>query len=384
MTRRCKAYSTWVLVLMLLLMAGCGKQQAAKPPQEVAVKAIQVIQQDTPVTYEFVGEVEAKDEVQIRANVSGTIIEKLVKGGDSVYKGQPLFRIDSRQYQAASLNNQAQLAEAEAALSRVRRDVARYQSLADQQAIARQVLDNVLAEEQQAEARVSACQARVQQASNDLGDTLVVSPIDGKIDMKDLSVGNFVQAGQTVLANISSGGPVRVKFNMSENEYLRFARMGQGNANSTWGQDLKLILSDGNQYPLTGRVDQIDRGLAQQTGTLTLKALFENPQNLLVPGMFTHVVAAGEIRQGALLIPQRAVQELLGKTFVTVVAEGEKSETRAVKLGPKVGNLWIVEEGLTVQDRVVVEGFMKTQPGTPLKVSMIGIDDLNIPEASGR
>lgn len=368
-----------VSAALMVLVTGCSKQQAARPQQTVSVKAMQVIQQDTPVTYEFVGEVEAKDEVQIKAKVSGNIVEKMVNGGDIVQKGQALFRIDSRQYAASSLNNQAQLAEAEAALSRTRRDVARYKQLAAQNAVAQQVLDNILAEEEQAEARVTASRARLQQADVDLDDTLVVAPLSGKVDIKDLSVGNYVQAGQTVLATVSSADPVRVKFSMSENEYLRFARMGQG-TNTDWGQNLKLVLSDGSQYPLTGRVEQVDRVLAQQTGTLTLKAAFPNPEKLLVPGMFARLQAVGETRQGALLIPQRAVQELMGKTFVTVVAEGDKAETKVVKMGPRVGSLWVVEEGLTVQDRVVVEGLVKTQPGTQLQVTMIGQADLNIPE----
>ncbi|MGI6093637.1 MAG: efflux RND transporter periplasmic adaptor subunit [Negativicutes bacterium] len=364
------------VLITSLLAAGCGKKQSAPASQEVAVKAIQVIQQDTPITYEFIGEVEAKDEVQIRSNVSGTIIDKMVKGGEVVYKGQPLFRIDGRQYHSMALNTQAQLAEAEAALSRIRRDVARYRTLAEQNAIAEQVLDNILAEEQQAVARVEAYRAAAARAEIDLGDTLVVAPMDGKIDMKDLSVGSYVVAGSTVLATMSSSEQVRVKFNMSETEYLKFARMGQGN-NDNWGQEMKLILSDGSQYPFSGKIEQIDRALANQTGTMTLKALFDNPERLLVPGMFARVQTIGETRVGALMIPQRAVQELIGKTLVTVVGEGDKAEQRVVKMGPRIGSMWVVEEGLTAQDRVVVEGIVKTQPGMQLKVTMIGPDDLN-------
>ncbi|WP_312202986.1 efflux RND transporter periplasmic adaptor subunit [Anaerospora hongkongensis] len=366
-------------VLLLFVTTGCSKQQAARPPQEVTVKAMQVIQKDTPVTYEYVGEIVAKDEVQIQARVSGNIARKLVKGGDTVRAGQPLFEIDNRQYTASVADVQAQVAQAQASLSNIRRDVTRYQSLAAQGGIAAQTLDTSLAQAEQAQAQVDAYQAKLAQANNDLTDTVIVSPVDGRIGVGELSVGRYVQAGSTVLATVSSVDPVQVRFSMSENEYLKFARMG--NSPDAWGQNLKLLLSDGSAYPIAGHLEQIDRGMANQTGTLTMKAAFENPQHLLVPGMFARIVTVGENKIGALLIPQRAVQELLGKTFVTVVGADNKAETRAVKMGPKVGSLQVVEEGLTGQEVIVVEGFAKAQPGSPLKITMIGPDDLNIPVA---
>ncbi|XER13970.1 Multidrug efflux pump subunit AcrA [Sporomusa aerivorans] len=366
-------------VLFLVVTAGCSKQQSARPPQEVAVKAMQVIQQDTPVTYEFVGEIIAKEEVPIKAQISGNISQKLIKGGDNVRAGQPLFEIDQRKYSAAVADAQAQVAQAQASLSNIRRDVARYQSLANQGGIAVQTLDTSVSQAEQAQAQVNAYQAKLDQAKNDLADTTVVSPVDGRIGVGELSVGTYVQAGSTVLATVSTVDPIQVRFSMSENEYLKFARMGS--SPDAWGQNLKLMLSDGTEYPLTGHLEQVDRGLANQTGTLAMKAAFANPNQLLVPGMFAKIVAIGEKRQGAILIPQRAVQEMLGKTFVTVVGANSEAVSKPVKLGPKIGNLQIVEEGLTVQDVVVVEGFAKAQPGSPLKVSMIGLNDLNIPVA---
>ncbi len=369
----------WLAVLLLLVTTGCSKQQAARPPQEVAVKAMQVIQKDTPVTYEYVGEIVPKDEVQIQTRVSGNISRKLVKGGDTVRAGQPLFEIDNRQYTSSVADAQAQVAQAQASLSNIRRDVTRYQSLAAQGGIAAQTLDTSLAQAEQAQAQVEAYQAKLIQANNDLTDTVIVSPVNGRIGVGELSTGRYVQAGSTVLATVSTVDPVQVRFSMSENEYLKFARMG--NSPDAWGQNLKLLLSDGSAYPLAGHLEQIDRGMANQTGTLTMKAAFDNPQQLLIPGMFARIVAVGENRTGAMLIPQRAVQEMLGKTFVTVAGADNKAETRAVKLGAKIGSLQIVEEGLTGQEVIVVEGFAKAQPGSPLKITMIGPDDLNIPVA---
>jgi membrane fusion protein (multidrug efflux system) len=369
----------WFMALALIVATGCSKQQTARPPQQVAVKAMQVIQKDTPVTYEYVGEVVAKDEVPIKAQVSGNIARKFVKGGDTVSAGQPLFEIDQRQYLAAVADARAQVAQAQASLSNIRRDVTRYQSLAAQGGIAAQALDTSLSQAEQAQAQVNAYQAKLDQANNDLSDTLVVSPVDGRIGVGELSVGGYVTAGSTVLATVSTVDPVQVRFSMSENEYLKFARLGS--SPDSWGQNLKLVLSDGSEYPVSGHLEQIDRGLANQTGTLAMKAAFANPNQLLVPGMFARIVAIGENRTGALLIPQRAVQEMLGKTFVTAVGANSEAVTKPVKLGPKIGNLQVVEEGLTAQDVIVVEGFAKAQPGSPLEVTMIGLDDLNIPVA---
>ncbi|MDF2565257.1 MAG: acrA 1 [Massilibacillus sp.] len=364
------------VIFMALAMAGCSKQQANQAPPPVKVNAMQVVQQDTPVTYEFVGQVIAKNEVQIRAKVSGNIVEKMVTGGDNVTQGQPLFHIDRRQYEAALLESQGQLAQAEAVLSNSHLDTVRYQTLADQQAIAPQVLDTALSSERQNTALVNTNRARTQKAEVDLQDTLITAPFSGQIDVNDLSIGSFVQAGQTVIATLSSIDPIFIQFSMSENEYLHFSKLGRGTSPAEWGNNLKLILSDGTQYPLAGHIEQVDRGMTQDTATLTMKAAFDNPQGLLMSGMFARVVAQGELRPGALLIPQRAVQQLLGKTFVTIVGEDNKAETRPVKLGPRVNNLCVVEEGLTTTDRIVVEGFAKTPSGTLLSVEMIDPNEL--------
>ncbi len=362
-------------VLVAATVAGCGGKQA-QPAQAVAVKATKVVKRDTPVTYEYVGQVIAKNEVQIRAKVSGNITAKMVNGGATVTEGQPLFQIDRRQYETALLTAQATLAQSEATLANSRLDTIRYQKLAAQQAIAKQALDTQLSAEAQHAAVVAANQARVQQAANDLSDTLIVAPFSGRIDVKDPAVGSYVTAGSTVLATISTVDPVFVQFSLSETEYLKFTRMGSVSATGEWGKNLTLLLSDGTKYPLAGQIEQIDRGLNTETGTLTIKASFANPQKILIPGMFARITAQGEMRSGALLVPERAVQEMLGKTFLTVVGEGDKAESKAVKMGPKVGTMWIVEEGLSEGDIIVVEGFAKAPPGTALKVAMIAPEDI--------
>ena len=372
-------FMIFTFLISMVAVSGCSPQAGKPPQQAVEVKAMQVVQKDTPITYEFVGAVEAKNEVQIRARVSGVIVDKLVTGGAAVFAGQPLFRIDSRQYQANLLTTQAQAAQSEAAVARSRQDVARYNQLASNQAIAQQVLDNAIAEERQNAAAAQANWSRVQQAENDMQDTNILSPLSGRIDLNDLSVGSFVQAGSTIMATISSVDPVMVKFSMSESEYLQFARMKNGSSPLEWGNDLKLVLSDGSEYPLPGKIEQVDKGLATGTGTINFKAAFSNPGKFLVPGMFARIILPGEVRSKALLIPQRAVQQLLDKTVVTVIGENDKTEMRAVKMGARVGAMWVVEEGVTVGDRIVVEGFLKTPPGTAVSIVMIGPDELQTP-----
>lgn len=364
-----------VTVALAVSLTACGNKQAAMQPKQVPVLTMHVIQKDTPMVYEFVGEVEARDEVPIKANVSGTVIAKHVKGGEYVTKGQPLFTIDARQYEATTWNARAQLADARATLSRVQRDVARYETLASQNAIARQTLDNIRAEEQQALAQVEARSASLNQAEVDLNDTLVRSPIDGKLDTKDISIGTYAKLGDTVLATVSSTDPVRVKFSISENEYIKLVQARQ-NLKTATSRDLELTLSDGTVYKYKGKVEQVDRALSSNTGTLTIKAVFDNPDGLLVPGMFARLKAQGDVRPNALLVPQKAVQELLDKTFISVVNAEGKSEMRAVKMGARIGNLWLVESGLQAGDVIIVEGFQKAPTGTPVAAKEITLEEL--------
>lgn len=351
--------------------------QTAASQQAVTVKAMQVMQRDTPVNSEFVGVVKSKSEVKIMSKVAGNIVAKMVNGGDTVVQGQPLFRIDNKQYQSAVNSAQASLRKAQSALNNTQREVVRYRKLASIDGVARQTLDTYEAQAEQDAADVAACQATLQQALEDEADTLIVSPVNGRIDINDLNIGDYAAAGSTVLATVASMDPVWVQFSMSENEYLDFAQQGKGSLPDELRDNLKLTLGNGTEYPLSGRIEQIDKGIDDATGTITMKALFDNPDKLLIPGMFAKVTAQGAVRKGAILIPQRAVKELLDSTTVIVVKEDNTAESRTVKLGEKIGNLWIVKDGLQADERIIVEGIDKVKQGTTLSVSMIGPDDLS-------
>lgn len=379
--KRRKAGSVALAILLgfSALVAGCGGDQAAQGPKATPVKAMQVIQKDAPLAFEYAGQVQGKDEVKIQARVSGNVVEKMVAGGEYVHKGQPLFRIDSRPYESALLSAQAELAKSQANLNNSRIDTQRYRELLAADAISEQSVTTQESVEQQNESVVNSNRALVKKAQDDLNDTVIVSPLDGRMDVNDVSIGTYVQAGSTALATVGSIDPVFVQFSMSENEYLKLAELQASGASvGGWGSNVSITLSNGTKYPVNGSVAQVDRSLADNSGTLTIKALFANPDSILIPGMFARIKIEGEVIPGAILIPQRAVQQLLDKSFVTVVGAEDKAETRPIKLGEKVGSFWIVEEGLTVDDVVVVEGLTKIQDGIPLAVTLTTPEELQL------
>ncbi len=366
-----------IAVLLGFMVARSGilsKPQVTAAPQTVVVKAMQVVTKDTPVSREFVGQVKAKSEVKIMSKVAGNVVAKMVNGGDTVFKGQPLFQIDNKQYLSAIYSAKAALLKSQTTLNNTQKDVVRYQKLATVKGVAQQTVDAYVAQAEEEAAAVEVSRAALQQAIEDEQDTLIVSPVDGRIDVNDVSLGYYVAAGSTTMATVSSINPVWVQFSMSETEYLHFIRQGNGSLPAEFKEHLKLVLSDGTEYPFIGRVEQIDQGINTTTGTITIKASFENPQNYLLPGMFARVVVQEGVRQGALLIPQKAVKEVLDNTFVVVVTDDNKAESRQVKLGDRIGDMWLVEEGLSGTDRVIVEGIDKVKQGNALQVTMVQPD----------
>jgi membrane fusion protein (multidrug efflux system) len=366
--------------LFVVNLTGCGKKQAQTGAKEVNVKAMKVIKRDTPITYDYTGFVEAKDEVQIKSRVTGTIVKKLVNGGDIVEAGQLLYVIDPRNYQNTVLQAQANLANAQANLANVQRDQARYQTLYDQGAVAKQTLDNYNMQLQQAQATVNAQQALVASAQVDMGETNIVAPFSGKVDTNCLNEGSIVTAQTTVLTSISNSDPMRVKFSLAENDYLKL--MNGNTANGGELKDVTLQLSDGSIYPQKGAVNQVDRSVDSTTGTLTLKAQFPNPTGVLLPGMFAKITVVGSTRPNAILIPQRAVTDLMYKHFVNVITSDNKVEMREVQLGVRIGRLWMVESGLDGTETIVVEGTQKVAKGSSVKPEMITEKDLDTGDTS--
>jgi membrane fusion protein (multidrug efflux system) len=355
-----------VFFLAGLVSVSCAKKQApASPP--LAVEVATVIQKDVPITKEWIGSLEGYVNADIRPQVTGYVLRQVYKEGTFVHRGDVLFEIDPRQFQAALGQAKGVLAQTEAALSKARLDVARFTPLVAQRAVSQQELDNAVAAEHQAQANVDSARAAVEQAQLNLAWTRVTSPIDGIAGIAKSQVGDLVN-GQTTMTTVSVVDPIKVYFNPSEQEYMAWAqKRGPVDAvRSTPPEDkgmLALTLSDGTAYPLRGDPVLANRNVDVKTGTIQVEGVFPNPKHLLRPGQYAKVRAAMDIKKGALLVPQRAVSELQGLYQVAVVGPDNKVEIRPVQTGDRIDSLWIIEKGLSPGERIVVEGIQKVKPG---------------------
>ena len=373
-SRRSLGVLVAVVFVLAAMLSGCGNKQAggARP---TAVKAMNVLRQDTPLTHVYAGQIMGTDEVQIRSRVSGNIVEKYIVGGQFVSAGQPLYRIDSRQYESALLQAQAVLAQSEATLNNARMDLGRYQQLYESAAISEQTLSTQQAQVNAYEAAVAANAALVRQAQENLDDTVIYAPMSGQLSVDDVAMGTFVSAGTTTLVSMGTSNPIFAQFSLSENEYLNFVEQA-AKTGGIGSVVVELTLSNGSKYPIIGHIVTSDRALAQQTGTLTVKALFDNPDGLLLPGMFARVSLIGDTLPNAILVPERAVQQLLGKSFVMLVGPDNKAVARTITLGDKIGSYYVVKDGLDTSDIVVVEGLTTLQEGGDLAVTMVTANEM--------
>jgi membrane fusion protein, multidrug efflux system len=323
-----------------------------------------------PVQAEFTGEVRGGEDVEVRARVAGFLQSLDYREGTLVRKGDLLFVIDPKPFEAVVARARADLAEAQARHNRALIQVNRLRPLAAQNAVSQQDLDNAVASEEASRAGVAAAQAQLETAQLDLGYTRVTSPIDGMAGNRQVDVGSFVGSPQpTVLTVVSSLNPVRFDFTISESEYLAFARASAAEGRSRPRSDprLELVLADGSVHPYKGRVTVVGRGVNTETGTLPLQATFPNPGGLLRPGQFGRVRLPITTRKNAIVIPQRAVQELQGTFNVFVVGPDSVVQVRAVTPANRVGSDWVISAGLEPADRIIVEGLQKVRPGAKVR-----------------
>jgi RND family efflux transporter MFP subunit len=354
-----------VLVSALVLsLSACSKQKApaAMPPLEVPV--VTIVARDTPLDFELVAQLRGFEDVEIRARVEGYLESIDYKEGSTVKKGARLFTIDDQQYIAAMAQAQATLANAQTQFDKADLDVTRFTPLAAERAVSQAELDNAISARKSGRAAIEAAKANLEKVRLNLSYTKITSPIEGLAGKAEHKVGDLVGKGDpTLLTTVSSVDPIRVSVAIPEADYLRFTRsIDAGKAVRASAPPI-LILSDGTQHPYPGKLLFVDRAVDPQTGTLRVDLAFPNPEKTLRPGLYGKVKAESEVVKNALLVPQRAVQELQGTYTVVVVTEGDKVETRKVKPGQKVGSLWIIEEGLKTGDRVVVEGFQRLRDG---------------------
>ncbi len=350
---------------LALLALGCQDKKAAAPPlPPPEVTLTQVVQQDVPMFVEWIGTIDGDVNAEIRARVQGYLQSRDYSEGSRVKAGDLLFRIDPRPYVAALDQATGDLGRAQAQLTKTEQDVRRYTPLAAEGAISQQELDNAIQSNRAAKAAVESAKANVEKAQLDLDWTEIRSPIDGVAGIATTNIGDLISES-TVLTTVSQLDPVRVSFNIAEQEYLRFAAAGRVSQPGERPGDapLELILADGSIHPERGRAIAANRQVDIKTGTMTILGIFPNPTQLLRPGQFAKVRATIETRRGALLVPQRSVQEVQGTHLVAVVDADNKVAMRSVSVGPRVGNLWVIDKGVQVGERVIVDGLQKVREG---------------------
>jgi membrane fusion protein, multidrug efflux system len=349
-------------VLWLPLLGGCNKEKAQAAMPAPAVEVTTVLVKDVPVYAEWTASTDGLVNATIRAQVQGYLVEQDYREGEFVKKGQILFKIDPRSFQATLEQARGQLTQQQARWEIARANLERIKPLADQRAISLKDLDDAMGNEQATRAAVVAAQAVVDKAQVDLGFTRIVSPIAGIAGIAKAQLGNLVGPGSIEeLTTVSTVDPIKVYIPMSEQEYLRYLQSGGGQGHGT---PLDLILADGRVHPHKGTFAFADRQVDVKTGTIKVAALFPNPGNVLRPGQFARVRAQTAIKKGALLIPQRAITEVQGGFQAAVVGPDNKVSIRPVEAAERIDSLWVIDRGLKPGERVIAEGLQKVREGT--------------------
>src|SRR6266478_1817178 len=389
-----------MILVLLFIATHSGAKPKPQPPPAPVVEVATVEQKDVPIYGEWIGTLTGQVNAGIKAQVTGYLLTQGYKEGSHVRKGQPLFEIDPRPFQAALDQAKGQLAQAEAQLGQEEArlataeanqlkshlDVDKYGPLAKADAISKQDFDNAvqtnLANQAQvkaanaasgaAKAQIQAYQAAVETATINLNFTRIVSPIDGIAGIAQAQVGDLVSTTSRVLTTVSTLDPIRDYFTVSEQEYLTLRKQFLGSRPEQW--KLQLILADGTPYPHQGEFYFADRQVNQNTGAIQLAALFANPGNVLRPGQFGKVRAILRVQKNALLIPQAAVNDQQGSYSVDVVGSDSRVTLRSVQVGERTGTMWVIQDGLKAGERVIVEGQENLKPGMPVQTKAFKAD----------
>jgi membrane fusion protein (multidrug efflux system) len=358
-----------IFLLLVLLVMGCGSKNepVALPP--VKVNVVKAIANDVPLYEDFVAQVYGESDVDIRSRVEGWVTSVNFKEGSVVKKGDLLYVIDDVQYKTRVDREASELARAKTELVRSQNDLSRVKPLTELNALSQKDLDNATASFDAAQAQVKASEASLQNAKIEFGYTRVYSPFDGVAGISNVRVGDYVSraGGTSVLTTVSSIKAVRVRFQISEREYLRIAQMTQEELSSA-RKNVQLILADGSLYSEKGQVNFADREIDPKTGTLTIEATFPNPKGLLRPGMFVKARILLSTYPNAVLVPQRSVFQLQNLTQVFTVSDSSTLKVTIVETGPKVGDAWIIKKGIKAGGRVAVVGTASLTPNSKIEV----------------
>lgn len=359
--------NTLLLALILSTTIGCGKKEtvsaAATPPE---VEVAPVVQEDVPLYTESIATLDGYVNAKIEPQVTGYLMKQNYQEGTVVREGDVLFEIDPRPFEATLQQTKGELAQAQAQLTKTGLDVARDTPLAKASAIPQAQLDNDIQANEAAKAMVAAAKAQVEQAELNVGFTKVRSLVRGVAGLAKGQIGDLV-GPTSVLTTVSQVDPIKAYFAISEQDYLKFATrisaVSEGRRGWQGQRILELILSDGTAYPRKGWLVLADRQVDEKTGTIRLAGAFENPGGILRPGMFGRVRAVTGVDRAALLVPQRSVVETQGSYSVVVVNSNNQASIRPVKLGQRVGQMWVITDGVKPGEQVIAEGMQKAREG---------------------
>jgi membrane fusion protein (multidrug efflux system) len=352
------------ILLATLLISGCAE---APPPAApvVPVRVVTIETRDVPVFSEFVGELVSSRQVTVRPRIGGIMVRQHAPDGSLVAEGDRLFTIDAREAREQRDAAQADLAAARAQLTRAEADVARYQPLLADEAIARQIYDNAVASVDAAAAQVEARSAMLRQAELAIEYSEVAAPISGRLSAALVSEGSLVTAGSTALVELAVDDPLWVYINPSAADLSAFVRRERErpDLSAELLRSATLLLADGRAYSRPGRINFADRALDPATDTYRLRIEFENSDGELLPGQFVRVRLQTDLHPDSVVIPARAVNQVLDQSFVSVLQPDSTLEQRPVSLGPRIGGDWIIESGLEPGETIVVDGAQKVRPG---------------------
>jgi membrane fusion protein, multidrug efflux system len=356
------------LGLAALWLAGCNARgdapaKQAPPPAEVTVLRAQP--RAVTLTEEYVGQAEAVETVEIRSRVQGLLERQAFRDGAQVHRGELLFQIDRQPFEAALEQARANLAQAEASAANSAQNLARVSRLIADNAVSQQDLDTAVARDRADRASVEAAQAALHEAALNLGYAQITAPRDGIVSKALVKPGALVTVAQTLLTTLYSSNPIYVNFALGEQRMLELTRHERERAAGQ--DDFHLRLVDGSEYPHPGRLDFVDAAVDPKNDTLQVRIVVPNPEGSLRPGQYVRVLVPSATRPDAILIPQKAVQELQGLKTVYVIDAANKAQTRQITATQRLGTDWVLDSGLQPGDIVVVDGLQKVSPGATVK-----------------
>ena len=380
MLRVCRVGPALLVCGMVVLVGGCREAAppAVAPPQARPVDIVQVTTSDLPVEFEFVGRTESSQRVEIRARVAGYLDAIDYEEGAFVDEGDVLFHIDPQPFEARLRASNAELAQQTARLENAQALLDRITPLAEVDAVAQKELDDARSKVREAAAAVEAASAHVYEAELNLGYTTISSPVRGLTSSSSQREGSYISGVAGALTYVAKIDPMWVEFCVSETQLLRATRQRESGGVAypeTSEFEVVLLLADGTEHGHAGRISFRDASVSTETGTVLVRAEVPNPEETLRPGQYVRVYVRGAHRPDAVTVPQRSVFEGPRGAFVWVVNADSQAEQRPVRMGPWVGDRWVVEQGLKVGDRVVVNGTVGMAPGTPLTIASIVRED---------